>query len=353
MEELGVARYTNIGGVTCYMNSILAVLQQTPLFTDYIVTGGIHDFVDKTDATLLINRLYKLFLSSLSNEGKLNPVKFRSMCADRYFIWGEHEQQDSSEFFQFLVTTVEEEMGKQVEFICGRNPHRIENINHAFDNINAVHCYQSFLKNEFSPLKKIFTGLEEMKTTCGMCRHESKTYQTFVMLQLSIPTTNPITEYDLTECLDNWIEDEKLDDDNRLTCGFCNIKSNAIKNHRFWIPPKVLVIHLKRFKKDMYGNICRKIKNKVNYPYKDLDISNYISDGSPYKDKCKYNLFGVNIHNELGSYGNINMGHYFSYVKNRLDDKWYNFNDSSYSRIRTVDDLVDENAYLLFYYREN
>ena len=36
--ELGICKYNNNTGVTCYMNSILAILQQTPYFADYIIS---------------------------------------------------------------------------------------------------------------------------------------------------------------------------------------------------------------------------------------------------------------------------------------------------------------------------
>ena len=36
--EIGICKYNNNTGVTCYMNSILAILQQTPYFADYIIS---------------------------------------------------------------------------------------------------------------------------------------------------------------------------------------------------------------------------------------------------------------------------------------------------------------------------
>ena len=120
------------------------------------------------------------------------------------------------------------------------------------------------------------------------------------------------------------------------------------------MPPKILIIQFKRFKKDMFGQICRKITDKIDYPILDLDISSYISESSPYKDKCKYNLYGINIHHELGHFGNINFGHYVSFVKNRYDNNWYLFNDEREPiKLTNQDQLVNEKAYLLFYYREN
>ena len=105
----------------------------------------------------------------------------------------------------------------------------------------------------------------------------------------------------------------------------------------------------------MYGMVSRKITNKVTYPVMDLDISDYISESSPSRMENinnKYNLFGVNIHWELGHAGNINCGHYVSAVKNRYDNNWYLFNDEREPmKLTNQDMLVNEKAYLLFYYR--
>ena len=37
--EIGISKYKNINGVTCYMNSILAILQQIH-FCDYLISGN-------------------------------------------------------------------------------------------------------------------------------------------------------------------------------------------------------------------------------------------------------------------------------------------------------------------------
>jgi len=56
-----------------------------------------------------------------------------------------------------------------------------------------------------------------------------------------------------------------------------------------------------------------------------------------------YDLYGVSNH-----YGSLNGGHYTAYVKNIINGKWYNMNDSSCSEARSSD-VVSSAAYLLFY----
>ena len=56
-----------------------------------------------------------------------------------------------------------------------------------------------------------------------------------------------------------------------------------------------------------------------------------------------YDLYGVVNH-----YGTMGGGHYTAYCKNFLNNRWYEFDDSRVSEIRSKD-AVSENAYVLFY----
>ena len=98
--------------------------------------------------------------------------------------------------------------------------------------------------------------------------------------------------------------------------------------------------------------ITNKNTKFIKYPIEGLNIKKYINPNSPYIDKCKYNLFGVNIHQSMGGSNNINFGHYTSCIKNRYDYKWYIFDDNKVN-IAKMNDIVNKNSYLLFYLREN
>ena len=356
--EIGISKFKNINGVTCYMNSILAILQQIPLFSDYIVSGNFIDFLkDANHEEKVIYQLHKLLRYSMSmNNANLTPSSLRRVCTAKDYIWGEQKQQDSAEFLQFLITKMEEELGQHVKFIPGLKVMNSHNIQNSLELIQAISSYQSFVKKEFSPIQQFFTGLEQTSTKCMICGNIKNNFQPFPIWQLPIPVDDKVStkEFELSECIDKWMEEEKLDDENRLHCDFCCLKSNITKSYSLFTPPKILVIQLKRFKKDMYGNVSRKITNKVNFPIEDFDISNYISKSSCHKDKSKYNLMGINIHHELGNFANLNMGHYVSMVKNRFDNNWYLFNDDNDPiKITNRDHLINEKSYLLFYYRTN
>lgn len=342
MEAIQVSTYKNNHGVTCYMNSILAILQQTPLFTDFIIN---YNDIEENTVSFELAKLFKISLTKKFNS--INPLSLRNICSEKYFIWGENEQQDSSEFLSFIITNIQEEIGNSVIFVPGRN-YTQHNFNNPMINIISVYYQQLFIKKEYSPIIKLFSGLNKNTVSCSICGINSVNFSPFMLLDLTVPEENT----NLYNCLDNWINPEDLDDYNRYECSFCGIKCNCSKSQSIWKPPKILIFHLKRFKKNMYGSIYSKNTSMVEYPINDLDISKYIDDDSPYKNLNEYNLFAINVHHGLGR--TINFGHYISFVKNRTDDKWYVFNDDHrVMQIRRKDDLIDSNAYLLFYLRKN
>ena len=118
----GVSRYNNINGVTCYMNSILSILQQTPIFADYIVTGSFKDitlkkYEDKNLDDSIIFQLYNLFKISMSNDNfTITPKTFRNTITLKDSMWGEQQHQDSQEFLSNIIDYLCETSGNLKEY---------------------------------------------------------------------------------------------------------------------------------------------------------------------------------------------------------------------------------------------
>jgi ubiquitin carboxyl-terminal hydrolase 4/11 len=107
----------------------------------------------------------------------------------------------------------------------------------------------------------------------------------------------------------------------------------------------------------------RKVDTFVDYPVKDLDLTDRIGDKEWLNEvsegqRLMYDLFAVAKHSG-GLYG----GHYTADVCNYLDGHWYDFNGSSLAghdaEIDTwvqparLDKLVNASALLLFYKRKS
>ncbi len=357
--EFGVSRFESINGVTCYMNSILAILQQMPIFTDYILTAKFKDiilekFKDEEEIKKSITyQLYNLMrLSHMKDNIKIRPLTFRKAISQKDDMWGMNQHQDSQEFLSFVLNSIEDEIKRKVIFIPGK--YEMETGEDMYVNLIqmiATNAWQKFIQYEFSIIKSLFCGLIYVKTTCDMCYNETHNFDMFQTLQLSLPKSHSTT---LTKCMDKMCEEELLDKHNMIKCEFCGLKSQASKLSKIWRTPKILIIQLKRFMMNNYGVISQKLSTFVDYPILDFDISDYIDDNSPYKNKSKYNLFAVNCHHTLGPFNTINFGHYTTIVKNRMNCKWYTYDDGrELEEMDFEDELVTKNAYMLFYMREN
>ncbi len=328
--EIGVCRFNNIDNVTCYMNSILAIIQQMPFFADFLLTI-------KNDESIT-SQLSKLMYNSHTRDDMLlTPNSFRNAISIKNSMWGMKEQQDSQEFFNFLLCSIEEEIKKKVIFIPGRKFNMEPNKQDLYETIQIIHkniIKQNSLMEEYSIVRKLFGGMIHNIIKCDYCGNRSHNYDSFFTLQLNVSN-------DIYECMDDFIKEEQIDKDNMTLCDFCGMKNKAHKKMNISSMPEILVIHLKRFMVNNYGVITRKISNMVKYPL-ELDITKY-GEG----ELGKYKLFGVNMHHSIGHNNNADYGHYTSIVVNRNNNKWYHYDDNR--DLEEVNCHEHKNAYMLFY----
>jgi hypothetical protein len=162
----------------------------------------------------------------------------------------------------------------------------------------------------------------------------------------------------LDDCLDEFSQIETLAGEQAWFCPRCNQIVPAQTSLHLWRVPEILILQLKRF--DPVQN--RKVDIFVDYPVKDLDLTDRVGDKEWLNDVSKgkrlmYDLFAVGKH-----FGGLYGGHYAADVYNYLDGNWYDFNGSSISghnaEIDTwvsparLDRLVSSSALLLFYKRK-
>ena len=349
-HKIGVSKFKNMMGITCYMNSILHILQEIPIFQEYLLQGEFMRNIDKDKINeTLISELYKLFkVSSENDDAILTPKSFKRCMGQKCDIWNEYQQQDSQEFLNFLISTIEEEVGDKKVFIPGNNLELIpstinkKKFNYIIHNILAQKAWFNFQLREYSLLKTLFDGLIKTKKRCSYCGNLQYIYEPFITLSLSISDKCST----LDDCFNNFTHEERLTHDNQSTCEFCGIKNCFYTQSKLWYTPLILIIHIKRFTYDF-----KKITNNIDYPINNLDISKYFDEHSPYSQDTNYSLNGINIHMSLGGSNNINAGHYISYVKNKINNNWYVYNDSN--PLIQIDEsrLQNQNAYILFYIR--
>ncbi|XP_021563170.1 ubiquitin carboxyl-terminal hydrolase 4 isoform X4 [Carlito syrichta] len=170
---------------------------------------------------------------------------------------------------------------------------------------------------------------------------ESEAYEKHVsMLQ---PQKKKKTAVALRDCIELFTTMETLGEHDPWYCPNCKKHQQATKKFDLWSLPKILVVHLKRFSYNRYWR--DKLDTVVEFPIRGLNMSEFVCDLSarPYV----YDLIAVSNH-----YGAMGVGHYTAYAKNKLNGKWYYFDDSNVS-LASEDQIVTKAAYVLFYQRRD
>jgi ubiquitin carboxyl-terminal hydrolase 8 len=355
--ELGVSRFKNVDGVSCYMVSVLHILQQLPIFIDFISNYKYKKYIKNTENCIMHEIARAINLSLTNDNIRIAPDTLKRLVGKKNTIWGMQEHQDSQEFYTFIINSIEEECGNKISYIPVNN-NLINNpvnnlVNNSVNNvllqIIATNYIQKSEIKDFSPIKNMFIGYLISNVQCIHCNTLSPSFESFITLSLSIPINKNTNEiFKLEDCLNNFVTREQLDIQNKLNCDICGIKNQSLKMIQFWKSPTILVIQLKRFIVNDYGIQTEKITNPVIYPLENFDIKDYFHPDSPHKINTKYNLIGINCHYEFGS---INSGHYISIVKSNYNKKWYLFDDSNEVQELNTNIIQDKNAYLLFYHK--
>ena len=279
-DKGGISGLINLGN-TCFMNTIIQCMGHTDRFRQFILNTNFHEQNQK------LCYQFKRLLNGLWEENcTVNPVSFfktiKSIAKkEKYNInFTGSVQNDIHEFINFILEIMESE-------------------NESFFKNNYYGSYNSLIKD-----------------TKGM--KLSKTENTFSTLLL------PLHGKSLGDCIEKYLSDDYLDDENKFYNEKNNEFINAYKKISFGKMPNELIISLNRF-----TNQGKKLNQCISFPYQ-LKINKKI-----------YNLIGIGNHS-----GNMFGGHYYAYCKHGED--WYNFNDSSCIKLDQTK-LITPNAYILFY----
>ena len=331
-NDKGLSGIVNYGN-TCYMNSAIQCLSNIPMLTYYFKSKKfVKDLKGGSLERNLVVQWYKLIEGLWSTNCIISPQSFRrevrllALKQGIYLNFVGNGQNDVQEFLVFMIDSMHNALCKNVNMIISGS---VEN---DLDKcaLEAMKSWKNFFKDNYSILVDLFYSQTSQTIYSLKGEHLSTTYQPSCYYTLPIKD-NSKTLYD---CFDNYTDRELLDGDNRWLEEETNIYMDVYKKISFWNLPKVLIIVLKRF-----NNNREKIDNLIKFPF-DLDLCKYCVGYR--KNTFKYKLKSVANHD-----GNLNGGHYYSYVCNP-NGKWYTYNDTNVSLMKK-EDVVTKGAYCLFY----
>ena len=190
--------------------------------------------------------------------------------------------------------------------------------------------FQASAYRATTPHNQIFGNLQLVRTKCTACNIASVQYERAHAHDLSLAKEEHST-------LDVLFADHFGADalDASFRCGSCNTCGQGEKSTEVLHWPPVLAISFKRFVFDRRTRSMEKINRPIGYPLL-----------FPIRAGVTYHLRAVVVHS-----GTARIGHYTAYVRGD-GDRWFYCNDTAVPRrIANPMEVVQQQAYMLFYER--
>ncbi|KAI2613999.1 cysteine proteinase [Hypoxylon fragiforme] len=291
--------------------------------------------------------IFMALVDSTVRTGVLSPQRFLEIFKRDNEMFRNSMHQDAHEFYGLvlndIISNVESTAKRLLDQEVARNEDGVEESLIAA--LGAVARTRANGTN--SPgtgwVHNIFEGVLTSETKCLTCETASQRDETFLDLSIDLEEHTSVTA-----CLQKFSAEEMLCERNKFHCDHCGGLQEAEKRMKIKRLPKVLALHLKRFKYTEDYSRLQKLFHRVVYPYQ-LRMFNTTEDAQD-PDRL-YELYAVVVH--IG--GNAYHGHYVSVIKTE-DRGWLLFDDEM---VEPVDKHYVRNffgdkpgmacAYVLFY----
>uniref|UniRef100_A0A8C2YY69 Ubiquitin carboxyl-terminal hydrolase 8 n=1 Tax=Cyclopterus lumpus TaxID=8103 RepID=A0A8C2YY69_CYCLU len=322
-------------GNTCYMNSILQCLCNTPAMAEYFNNNYYMEDINrynilghKGEVAEEFGVIMKALWAGLYK--CISPRDFKITIGKINDQFAGCEQQDSQELLLFLMDGLHEDLNKA----DNRKRYKEEENDHMDDQAAADLAWSKHKLLNESIIVALFQGQFKSTVQCLTCHRMSRTFETFMYLSLPLTLNRCIKD-----CLRLFSKEEKLTDNNKVFCRHCKAHRDSTKKLEIWKVPPIVLVHLKRFSYE--GRWKQKLQTAVDFSLDTLDLTQYVI--GPKQTVKKYCLYGVSNH-----YGGLDGGHYTAYCKNALKQRWYKFDDHEVTDISTAS-VKSSAAYILFY----
>ncbi|KAL9049861.1 MAG: hypothetical protein Q9162_006977 [Coniocarpon cinnabarinum] len=249
--------------------------------------------------------MFEAIIAHQSRMGVVVPTRLIEVLRENFANFRLNVHHDAHEFLNLLLNEIVE----QVDAYTKQNPTLISAVQ--ADTAPAGKPL-ALPTAKASWVHDLFEGVLTNETRCLTCENVSQRDEIFLDLSVDLEEHSSITS-----CLTRFSEEEMLSERNKFQCEKCCSLQEAEKRMKIKKLPKILALHLKRFK--WFDGGLRKLFDRVVFPFY-LRIQNTTEDAED-PDRL-YELYAVIVH--LGS--NPNHGHYVSIIKTP-ERGWLLFDD--------------------------
>ena len=334
-------------GATCYMNASLQCLSNTRELTDFFLNS----YKEKKKKNHIIACEYYELIKNLWDEKNNNkpysPYSFKEVLSKENPLFEGVQANDSKDLINFLIERLHQELNTINE---NKNLENMNQINQTNESEMLKIFLIDFTSRFNSPISNLFYGILETKSQCKGCNIIKFNFQLYSFLEFPLQQVNqyyfnngrrPLftqdgknPDVDLYECFEYYRKIDLMNGENQMHCNICNKLCDTLYSTILYSGPNYLIINLNRGKGAIYE--C-----KVNFP-EQLNLFNYIT----YKHGITaYELYAVICH--LGP--SSMSGHFVAYCRNRIDNKWYLYNDALVSLCNKPQQYTEGMPYILFY----
>ena len=290
--------------------------------------------------------IFEAVIAHQSRIGVVSPGNFLEVLRKEHEMFRGQMHQDAHEFLNIVLNEVVE----NVEANAKKNgaDHMMNGSAESPGFAQALatampHVNSSKTNGDTRWVHDLFEGTLTSETKCLTCENVSQRDETFLDLSVDLDQHSSVTS-----CLRKFSEEEILCERNKFHCDRCGGLQEAEKRMKIKRLPRVLALHLKRFKYTEDLQRLQKLFHRVVYPYH-LRLFNTTDDAED-PDRL-YELYAVVVHIGGGPY----HGHYVSIIKTEdrgwllFDDELVEPVDKSYVRNFFGDRPGLACAYVLFY----
>lgn len=280
--------------------------------------------------------IFEAIIAHKSRIGVVSPHKFLEILRRENEMFRTPMHQDAHEFLNLVLNQV-------VENVEHFSKQRITEAGEAESDGSVVKLSQGTSTNSTGWVHELFEGTLTSETRCLTCENTSQRDEAFLDLSVDLEQHSSVTS-----CLRKFSEEEMLCERNKFHCDNCGGLQEAEKRMKIKRLPKILALHLKRFKYTEDLQRLQKLFHRVVYPYY-LRLFNTVDDAED-SDRL-YELYAVVVHIGGGPY----HGHYVSIIKTQdrgwllFDDEMVEPVDRAYVRNFFGGENVLACAYVLFY----
>ncbi|KAM0712279.1 hypothetical protein Q7P37_011373 [Cladosporium fusiforme] len=264
--------------------------------------------------------IFEAVIEQKSRIGVVSPHKFLEILRRENEMFRSAMHQDAHEFLNLLLNQVVD----NVELFSSQHPAPLPQP-HAnggapetalskpmTNGINGTNVPANGLDTRW--VHDLFEGTLTSETRCLTCENTSQRDEAFLDLSVDLSAHTSVTS-----CLRKFSEEEMLCERNKFHCDNCGGLQEAEKRMKIKRLPRILALHLKRFKYTEDLQRLQKLFHRVVYPFY-LRLFNTTDDAED-PDRL-YELYAVVVHIGGGPY----HGHYVSIIKTQ-DRGWLLFDD--------------------------